>query len=94
MEFEFLGELRTHELSNPIDGLGDRVVEIVDDGDPEPIFQELNHGVGANETSPTGHKNGLSRRTHFTNSAKVRFFSFTEAGQTSTVSYMRVPLKN
>lgn len=47
MEVEVGREVRASELSDTVDG---RVVEVVDDGDPEATLEKLEHGMGPDET--------------------------------------------
>lgn len=61
MEVEVGGELGADELADAINGLSDGVVEVVDDGDPEPPLEELDHSVGPNEACPAGNKDRLVR---------------------------------
>lgn len=55
-EAEVLGELGAREDADAVDGLRDRVVEVVDDGDEETLLEELEHGVRPDEASASRHE--------------------------------------
>ena len=69
MECEILRKFGPGETPDAINSLLDGVVEVVDDGDPEPLFQELQHCVGADEPGTAGHQDiailiGYRHRSH------------------------------
>lgn len=59
MEFQIQRELGPHQVPNPKHRFHNRIVEIVDDRNLEPLLEQLDHRVGANEPRPAGHQNRL-----------------------------------
>lgn len=59
VELEVAGEVGAGEVPDAIDGVLDGVVEVVDDGDVEPLEQQLQHRVGPYEPGPTRHQDAL-----------------------------------
>ena len=64
MEVKLLGERGSHQVPDPINGLDDWVVEVVDDRHREPLHQELNRRVASDEPRPAGHQDRLLRGHH------------------------------
>lgn len=56
-EGEVVGKVRTDKTANPVNGFDDGVVEVVDNGNPETLFEKLEHRVGSDEARPTRHQN-------------------------------------
>lgn len=54
----------TDQVPNPIHCFHGGIVEIVDDGNAESLFEKLNHCVGSDESSTAGHENRLLRPLH------------------------------
>lgn len=93
---ELLGEMRTNELPNPVDGFDNRVVEVIDDRDLKTFLQELNNGMRPDESSTASDKNVLlHRRTHIESSkqreptSKDRFFRIRERNREITANEQR-----
>ena len=67
MELEVSGQIGPGEVPDPIYGVLDGVVEVVDDADVEATGEQLQHGVGPDEAGPTRHQDALrlALRSHY-----------------------------
>ena len=69
---EILRKLRAHQLLDPLHRFHNRIVEIVNDGNPKTTLEELNHRVSADETGTTGDQDRLVRGHHFFESIETK----------------------
>lgn len=53
MESKVARSTRAGQIPDPVDGILDGIIEIVDDGDSVTFVQELKNRVGTNKTCPT-----------------------------------------
>lgn len=75
MELEILREVRSDETPDAMNSFFDGVIQIIDDGNLKPLFEQQNHGVGADESGAAGDQNVNSRigrrRRHYAPSKKL-----------------------